>query len=220
MTIPKTIETIRGTMFTALLSDCLDAVGLRGQAMPPRIRPLDEARVLVGRARTAAFMEVHHVEAGVNPYELEMDLIDSLEPDEVPVFACGNPSRVAPWGELLSTAAQVRGAAGAVMDGCVRDTRAIRAMGFPVFHGGIAPLDTKGRARVMAIDVPIECAGVAVVSGDLVFGDADGLVIVPKAAEDDVLRLAAEKLAGERSTLAELRQGKSLRDVFDRFGIL
>ena len=93
-------------------------------------------------------------------------------------------------------------------------------MGFPVFHGGIAPLDTKGRARVMAIDVPVECAGVAVVSGDLIFGDADGLVVVPKAAEDEVLRLAAEKLAGERDTLAELRQGKSLREVFDRFGIL
>ncbi len=147
-------------------------------------------------------------------------LIDSLAPDEVPIFACSNPARVAPWGELLSTAAQVRGAAGVVMDGCVRDIRAIRAMGFPVFHGGITPLDTKGRARVMAIDVPIECAGVAVASGDLVFGDADGLVVVPKAAEGDVLRLAAEKLAGERDTLAELRQGKSLREVFDRYGIL
>ena len=215
-----TMDDLRRTMFTALLSDCLDAVGLRRQAMPSRIRPLDEARVLVGRARTAAFIETYHIEAGVNPYQLEMDLIDSLAPDEVPVFACSNPSRVAPWGELLSTAAQVRGAAGAVMDGCVRDTRAIRTMGFPVFHGGIAPLDTKGRARVMAIDIPIECAGVPVEPGDLVFGDADGLVVVPKAAEDEVLRLAAEKLAGERDTLAELRQGKSLREVFDRYGIL
>ena len=220
MATPKTIDEIRGTMFTALLSDCLDAVGLRRQAMPSRIRPLDEARVLVGRARTAAFMEVYHTEPGVNPYQLEMDLVDSLAPNEVPVFACNNSSRVAPWGELLSTAAQVRGASGAVMDGCVRDTRAIRAMAFPVFHGGVAPLDTKGRARVMAIDVPVDCAGVPVESGDLVFGDADGLVVVPRAVEDEVLRLAAEKLAGERDTLAELRQGKSLREVFDRHGIL
>jgi regulator of RNase E activity RraA len=176
--------------------------------------------MLVGRARTAAFMEVYHIEPGVNPYELEMDLIDSLAPGEVPVFACGNAARVAPWGELLSTAAQLRGAAGAVMDGSVRDIRAIRGMGFPVFHGGIAPLDTKGRARVMAIDVPIDCAGVPVMSGDLLVGDADGIVVVPKAAEDDVLRLAEAKLAGERDTLAELRQGKSLREVFDRYGIL
>jgi 4-hydroxy-4-methyl-2-oxoglutarate aldolase len=211
---------LRETMFTALLSDCLDQVGLRGQAMPSRIRPLDEASIMVGRARTGAYMEVYHIEPGVNPYELEMDLIDSLLPDEIPVFACSNPARVAPWGELLSTAAQVRRAAGAVMDGCVRDIKAIRTMGFPVFHGGIAPLDSKGRARVMAIDVPIECAGVAVASGDLVFGDADGLVVVPLVAEEEVLRLASEKLRGERDTLAELRAGKTLREVFDRYGIL
>jgi 4-hydroxy-4-methyl-2-oxoglutarate aldolase len=214
------IADLRTTMFTALLSDCLDQAGYRRQAMPSRIRPLDEAKVMVGRARTGAYMEVYHVEEGVNPYELEMDLIDSLLPDEIPVFACSNPARVAPWGELLSTAAQVRGAAGVVMDGCVRDIKAIREMAFPVFHGGIAPLDSKGRARVMAIDVPIECAGVAVESGDLVFGDADGLVIVPKAIEEEVLRLAAEKLRGEKDTLAALRQGTSLREVFDRFGIL
>jgi 4-hydroxy-4-methyl-2-oxoglutarate aldolase len=211
---------LRGTMFASLLSDCLDQVGLRGQAMPSRIRPLDEAKVMVGRARTGAYMEVYHVEEGVNPYELEMDLIDSLRPDEIPVFACGTPARMAPWGELLSTAAQLRGAAGAVMDGCVRDIKAIRAMGFPVFHGGIAPLDSKGRARVMAIDVPIHCAGVPVASGDLVFGDADGLVVVPRAVEAEVLRLAARKLLGERDTLNELRAGKTLREVFDRHGIL
>jgi 4-hydroxy-4-methyl-2-oxoglutarate aldolase len=220
MGVTVTIDHLRDTMFTALLSDCLDQVGLRHQAMPSRIRPLDEAQILVGRARTAVYMEVYHVEEGVNPYELEMDLIDSLLPDEVPVFACSNPARVAPWGELLSTAAQIRKAAGVVMDGCVRDIKAIRAMGFPVFHGGIAPLDSKGRARVMAVNVPIECAGVAVETGDLVFGDADGLVVVPKTVEEEVLRLAVEKLRGERDTLSELRAGKTLREVFDRYGIL
>lgn len=220
MTATPSMAQLRQTLFSALLSDCLDQAGLRRQAMPSRIRPLDEAQILVGRARTAAYMEVYHVEEGVNPYDLEIELIDSLKSDEIPVFACSNPGRVAPWGELLSTASQVRGAAGAVMDGCVRDIKAIREMGFPVFHGGIAPLDSKGRARVMAIDVPIECAGVAVESGDLVFGDADGLVIVPKAAEEEVLRLAAEKLRGEKDTLAALRAGTSLRDVFERYGIL
>jgi regulator of RNase E activity RraA len=84
-------------------------------------------------------------------------LVDSLQPDEIPVFACTNPARIAPWGELLSTAARARGAAGALMDGCTRDVRAIRAMGFPVFHGGIAPLDSKGRGRIMALDVPVDC---------------------------------------------------------------
>src|SRR5690606_16243827 len=111
---------------------------------------------------------------GTNPYELEIALLDSLQTGEIPVFACSNPARVAPWGELLSTAAMARGAVGALMDGCTRDVKAIRAMQFPVFHGGIAPLDSKGRGRIMAIDVPIVCAGVKVTPGDLVFGDADG----------------------------------------------
>ena len=137
-----------------------------------------------------------------------------------PVFACSNPARIAPWGELLTTAAQVRGAAGALMDGCVRDIKAIRAMGFPVFHGGIAPLDSKGRGQIMAIDVPIQCAGVAVRSGDLVFGDADGVVVVPAEVEEKVIALAFEKVTGERNTLRDLQAGQRITDVFARYGIL
>jgi 4-hydroxy-4-methyl-2-oxoglutarate aldolase len=214
------LQVISERLFASVLSDCLDHLGLRRQALSPRIRPLDETKVMVGRARTAAFMEVYHVEPGSNPYELEIALIDSLKPGEIPVFACSNPARVAPWGELLSTASQARGAAGAVMDGCVRDVKGIRALAFPVFHGGIAPLDSKGRGKVMAVDVPIECAGVAVSPGDLVFGDADGVVVIPCASEADVLRLAFEKVSGERETLQELRRGDKLADVFARHGIL
>jgi len=214
------LEEIREKLFTSVLSDCLDAVGLMNQALPSRIRPLDDSLVMVGRARTAAFMEVYHHEPGTNPYELEIELVDGLKPGDIPVFACSNPARVAPWGELLSTAAQVRGAAGALMDGCTRDVKAIRAMRFPVFHGGIAPLDSKGRGRIMAIDVPIECAGVRVEPGDLIFGDADGVVVIPQRVEEEVLKLAFEKVKGENSTLEALRRGEKLADVFARHGIL
>ena len=218
--MPFAHSEIRRSLFASVLSDCLDAAGAMDQALPSRIRPLDEASVMVGRARTAQFMEVDHHEAGTNPYELEIALVDSLVPDEIPVFACSNPARVAPWGELLTTAAQVRGAAGALMDGCTRDIKAIRAMGFPVFHGGIAPLDSKGRGRVMAIDVPVRCAGVRVASGDLVFGDADGVVVIPRAVEEQVLMLAFEKIRGEKRTLDDLRAGEKLGDVFAKYGIL
>lgn len=214
------LDEIRQQLFTSVLSDCLDAVGVMNQALPSRIRPLDDGLVMVGRARTAAFMEVYHHDGGGNPYELEIRLVDSLEPGQIPVFACSNPARVAPWGELLSTAAKARGAVGALMDGCTRDVKAIRAMGFPVFHGGIAPLDSKGRGRIMAVDVPIECAGVRVEPGDLVFGDADGVVVIPKRVEADVLKLAFEKVKGEHSTLAALQAGEKLADVFARHGIL
>lgn len=214
------IAQLREKLFTSVLSDCLDSVGLRNQALPSRIRPLDEASVMVGRARTAAFMEVYHVPPGSNPYDLEIALVDSLKVDEIPVFACSNPARIAPWGELLSTAAKVRGAAGVLMDGCTRDVKAIRAMGFPVFHGGIAPLDSKGRGKIMAIDVPVECGGVAVCPGDLIFGDADGVVVIPQDREAEVLTLAFEKVAGERHTLSDLKRGDRLADVFARYGIL
>jgi 4-hydroxy-4-methyl-2-oxoglutarate aldolase len=214
------LAAIREKLFTAVLSDCLDSVGLRNQALPSHIRPLDDASVMCGRARTAAFVETHHVEPGVNPYELEIALVDSLKTGDVPVFACANSLQVAPWGELLSTAAKVRGSAGALMDGCVRDIKAIRAMGYPVFAGGIGPLDTKGRAKIVAIDGSIVCGGVPVQSGDLVFGDADGVVIVPRAAEAEVLKLAFEKITGEKKTLDDLQRGDKLADVFKRYGIL
>ena len=218
--MPYLLSKIRQALFASVLSDCLDSAGAMDQALPSRIRPLDEASVMVGRARTAQFMEVAAHEAGTNPYELEIALIDSLAADEIPVFACSNPARIAPWGELLSTAAQVRGAAGALMDGATRDVKAIRQMGFPVFHGGIAPLDSKGRGRVMAIDVPVRCAGVKVARGDLIFGDADGVVVVPQAIEQQVLALAFEKVRGEKRTLEDLRAGEKLGDVFAKYGIL
>jgi regulator of RNase E activity RraA len=114
----------------------------------------------------------------------------------------------------------MRGAAGALMDGLVRDIKAIRAMGFPVFHGGIGPLDSKGRGKIVALDVPVECGGVKVATGDLIFGDADGAIVVPRAVEAEALATAFEKLAGERSTLADLRAGLPLGAVYAKYGIL
>jgi regulator of RNase E activity RraA len=211
---------IRSRLFASLLSDVMDGLGHMNQAMPARIRPIDDASIMVGRARTALFMDVYAANQGENPYENEIALIDGLMPDQIPVFACGATGRIAPWGELLSTAAKARGAAGALMDGLVRDIRAIRTMGFPVFHGGIGPLDSKGRGKVMAIDVPVECAGVRVCPGDLIFGDADGVVVVPQAIEAAVLAAAFEKLKGEKSTLADLRAGIPLGEVYAKYGVL
>ena len=218
MTQPLTL--LRERLFSAVLSDCLDAAGHRNQAMHVRVRPLDESLILCGRARTALYMDVYDAPAGENPYELEIRLVDDLKADEVPVFTCGTSGRIAPWGELLSTAARARGAAGTVMDGLTRDVRAIRDMKFPVFAGGIGPLDSRGRGKVMAIDVPVEVAGARVAPGDLVFGDADGVVVVPCAVEDQVVAAALAKVAGENATREALARGEKLADVFRRHGIL
>lgn len=211
---------LKARVTTALLSDVLDSLGYRDQALPARIRPLDEASVMAGRARTALFMDVYEVLPGENPYELEIALIDSLKPGEVPVFACGTSGRIAPWGELLTTASLARGAAGVLMDGMVRDIKAIRATGFAVFHGGIGPLDAKGRGKIMSLDVTVSCAGVIVRPGDLLFGDADGVIVVPQAVEAAAIAAALEKAAGERATLADLRAGVPLGEVYAKYGIL
>ena len=217
-TIPNAMQSLNA----AVLSDTLDSLALMQQAMKPFMRPLDDTLQLIGRARTGVYMPVYAAPAkGENPYEVEIALVDDLAPGDVVVLACDGPTeRIAPWGELLSTAAQVRGATGALMDGCTRDIKAIRAMSFPVFHGGIAPLDSKGRGRVMALDVPVRCAGVKVAPGDLVFGDADGVVVIPRAVEEKVLTLAFDKITGEKRTLDDLRAGEKLGDVFAKYGIL
>jgi regulator of RNase E activity RraA len=211
---------IRGRLYTAVLSDVLDELGYRDQAMPPSIRPLDDTLVMVGFARTGIYREVYRVVPDQNPYELEIALIDDLTRDEVAVFGCGGSSRIAPWGELLTTAARARGAVGCVTDGFVRDIRQIRALAFPVFHGGIAPLDSRGRGMVAEIDVPIRCAGVAVAPGDLVVGDADGVIVVPQAVEADAVRRAFDKVDSEDHTRDELAAGVKLGEVFAKYRVL
>jgi 4-hydroxy-4-methyl-2-oxoglutarate aldolase len=212
---------LKSALYTAVLSDVLDGLGYMHQAMRPFVRPLDDSLKLMGRARTGLWMQVYTVTAGENPYEHEIALIDDLKPGDVPVFGCDGPTdRVAPWGELLSTAATCRGAAGCVTDGLVRDVRQIRAMAFPMFHGGIGPLDTRGRARMVALDVPTECGGVRVATGDVVFGDVDGVVVIPAAIADEVIALALAKVAAENRTRDALLRGELLQDVYARYGVL
>jgi regulator of RNase E activity RraA len=211
---------VQANLFVALLSDVLDEMNHRDQALPARIRPLDDTLVMVGRARTGLYRDVYEVPTNRNPYELEIRLIDDLKPGEIPVLACGHSGRIAPWGGLLTTASLARGAAGCLTDGYIRDTRTIRRLGFPVFHAGIAPLDSKGRGEVVEIDSPVACGGVMVRSGDLVVGDADGVIVVPRHAEREALDRAFGKLAGERSTEAALQRGETLASVFARIGVL
>jgi regulator of RNase E activity RraA len=205
-----------------VLSDVLDSFGLLHQALRPFVRPLDESLVVFGRARTGRYQAlIAGAPVADNPYELEMDLIDSLQPGEVAILACGGPTDlIAPWGELLSTAAHARQAAGCITDGLVRDVARIRAMRFPVFHGGIGPLDTRNRAEMVEKDVTVTIAGATVSPGDWVLGDVDGVVVIPANRADAVFRAALEKIAAEDNTRAELEAGDSLRAVFARHGVL
>jgi regulator of RNase E activity RraA len=214
------IAEARARLYSAVISDVLDGLGDLHHALSPKVRPLDDSLVLFGRARTALYAPIYHVEPSVNPYELEIALVDSLERDDVAVMACPPGERIGPWGELLTTAAQARGAAGCITDGLVRDVRLIRKMGFPVFSGGIGPLDSKGRGIVSAIDVPVECGGVSIRPRDWVFGDADGAIVIPAELVEQTLDLSFRKVLAENTVRKELAAGEKLAVVFARHGIL
>jgi 4-hydroxy-4-methyl-2-oxoglutarate aldolase len=215
------VHEVGKTLYAAVLSDVLDSMGLPRQAMRPFIRPIDPACTLFGRVRTGLFEPRDGERAGEHPYDVEIALIDDLKPGDVAVLACGGPTEsIVPWGELLTTAARARGAVGAVTDGLMRDARTITRMQFPVFHGGYRPLDSKGRGKMVARDTEVECGGVTVRSGDLVFGDQDGVVIIPQAFAETVVARAVEKIQSENTTRNELRAGTTLADVFRRHGTL
>jgi regulator of RNase E activity RraA len=208
-------------LYTAVLSDVLDGLGHRKQALNPSIRPLDDSLVMIGRARTGSYLAV--CDPGLpdeNPYELEIRLIDDIKPGEIPVLACAGNLTIAPWGELLTTATRMRGGAGCLTDGLCRDVRFIREQNFPVFCGGIGPLDSRGRGKMLEMDRPVECGGVRILPGDIVFGDVDGIVVIPQDIEGQVFAAALKKIEGEDRTRKELLEDRLLAEVYSRYGVL
>lgn len=205
-------------LYAAVISDALDAAGFRQQAMRHTIRPLLPETVVVGRAMPVLCLDVYDIPD--EPYQQEIAAVDSLKQDDVLVCSTDGSTRICFWGELLSTAARARGARGAVIEGFIRDVRKIMQMPFPIFTTGITPVDSNGRGEVVAYNVPIECGGVMVNPCDIVFGDADGVVVIPQTVETQVIEAALEKVSGENRTRDALQEGATLREVYDKFGIL
>jgi 4-hydroxy-4-methyl-2-oxoglutarate aldolase len=211
---------IREHLRVPLVCDVLDDLGHRDRAMHHRLRPLDAQNcVIVGRARTFRWMEVDYVVED-DPYGLEIDAIDSLKPGDVAVHSSDASWTNAPWGELMSTLAKRNGSTGCICDGLIRDCLQIMEIGYPIFYGGIRPLDSKGRGRVMAYDVPVRCGEVLVRPGELIYADFDGVVAIPREVEEETLHLAGEKMSKENSTRRDLLAGRTLREVFDEYGVL
>jgi regulator of RNase E activity RraA len=211
---------IKQNLYVAVVSDILDEMGFRNQAMHQRLRPLDEACcTFVGRARTFRWMETDYV-VKENPYGKEIEAMDSLREGDVVVHSQDSSGTNAPWGELMTTAATMRGAVGCVCDSQIRDCIRIKSMNFPVFYTGIRPQDSKGRAIVQAYDVPVRCGDVLVNPGDIVFADFDGIVVIPQQVENELYNLAKEKVNAENISRKELLEGKTLREVYDKYGAL
>jgi 4-hydroxy-4-methyl-2-oxoglutarate aldolase len=208
----------REMLYSAVLADVLDGLGHRTSCLPPSIRPLKPDWKILGKAATLSCVTVAAEPA--QPYAIELECIDRLRAGEVLVATTNGHQDSSLWGELLSTACQARGAVGVVLDGLTRDTAKILAMNYPVFAVGFSPLDSKGRLDAVSHGQPIRIGACVVNPGDYVFGDIDGVVIIPASLADKALPKALEKVTGENKVREELARGRSVREVFAEYGIL
>lgn len=211
---------LRQRVFSALLGDVLDKMGLLHQFLPPSVRPLQEDMVIAGRAMPVLEITLpEDVPPGRKPFGLMLEALDDLKPLEVYVAAAGQPP-YALWGELMSTRARHLGAAGAVMDGYSRDTAGILAVGLPVFSTGCYAQDQGPRGEVADFRVSVTFGQVTVKPGDLIFGDRDGVLVIPRAAEEECIRRAFEKLEGESLVRVAIEKGMSTVDAFAQYGVM
>lgn len=204
------------SLYTPVVADVLDKLGYRSQSLHQRLRPLWPSAKAAGFAFTVQTAPAREI-APSHPYAGELAAVDALRPGDVLVVS---QSAWSFWGELLSTAAHFRGCRGVVLDGPTRDSLAIQAMGFPVFHVGFHPADSLGRLDVVNHGVPIACGDVLVHPGDLILADHDGVVTIPQVVAEETLRLAEEKVRGENLVRKALAEGMSTTEAFARFGIL
>ncbi len=209
---------VAARLTAAMVSDSLDAAGVRGQVMSARIGPVTSGSRAVGRAHTVCF-EPSAADSD-DPYAAAMEFIDTLGPGTFAVVATGEDERTAYWGELFSASAKGHGAVGTVCDGPVRDVAKVRTVGYDLWAPSFRPLDYRARMHVVSMAEPVRCGGVPVAPGDLVFGDEDGVVVVPQAAEAEVLARAIARATAESSVLEELLGGASLREVWERWHVL
>ncbi|MBR1401103.1 MAG: RraA family protein [Prevotella sp.] len=216
----------RNELFTALVGDVLDKMGYLHQFLSPSIKPLRSDMVTIGRAMPVLEADVFMEKAiGTQnplmqkPFGIMFEALDSLQPDEVYICSGSSP-RYALWGGLMSTRATKLGAAGAVVDGFSRDTPEILKLGFPTFSMGSYAQDQGPRGKVIDYRTSIEFNGIRVNPGDIVFGDLDGVIIVPKEAVNDAFEAAIEKARGEKLVKKALEEGMSTVEAFAKFGIM
>lgn len=216
---------MRAELYSAVIGDILDKMHRYHQFLPARVQPIREHMVVAGRAMTVleadAFEELSD---GRNPimkqnFGLMLEALDDLKENEVYICTGSSPS-YALVGELMCTRMQILKAAGAVVNGYHRDTKGIVELDFPCFSYGRYAQDQGPRGKVIDFRVPIEIEGVRVNPGDIVFGDLDGVVIIPKEIEGEVIGRAYEKATGEKMVAEAIRGGMGAKESFDRHGIM
>lgn len=216
---------MKNELYSAVIGDILDKMNYRHQFLPQRIQPIREDMVVAGRAMPVleadAFEELSN---GQNPimkksFGLMLEALDDLKENEVYICSGSSPS-YALVGELMCTRMQILKAAGAVVNGFHRDTKGILELNFPCFSYGRYAQDQAPRGKVIDYRVPIEMDGVRINPGDIIFGDLDGVLVIPKEIEVEVIQKAYEKATGEKVVGEAIRAGMSAKESFAKHGIM
>jgi regulator of RNase E activity RraA len=218
--------TSRRELFTSVVGDVMDKMRLFHQFLPPAIKPLRSDMVLIGRAMPVLSVDVFEekITGSANklmekPFGLMLEALDNLQRNEV-YLNTGSSPRNALWGEMMSIRAQKLAAGGAALNGYSRDTRAVLALNFPTFSWGSYGQDAGPRYKVVDYRISVEIGNVVIKPGDILFGDIDGVVCIPKDAEAEVFAKAFEKARGEKLVKKSLQEGGSAVAAFKKYGIM
>lgn len=219
-------EIAKTELFPALVGDILDKMGCQHQFLPPNLKPVDKKMVVIGRAMPVLECDVFdeaiaesHNPVMKKPFGIMFEALDSLKKNDV--YICtGSSFNYALWGGLMSTRALKLQAAGAVVYGCSRDTNEIEELNFPTFSVGTYAQDQGPRGKVIDYNIPIEIHGIRINPGDIIFGDRDGVLVVPKEMEKEAFEGAIEKSRGEQLVKKALENGMSTVDAYEKFGIM
>lgn len=220
-------------LYTPVVGDILDQMGYKHQFLPASIRPLaaqvptapyilpgeeeDKRLKVAGYACTVLENDVFEYPAE-KPFGYMTEALDDLKPNEIYIATGAHNSAL--WGELLTACGKARGAVGAVLDGYTRDTPKVIEQNFPVFCSGTWAQDSSVRTYVFKWRCPIEIGQVTIHNGDIVFGDIDGVLIIPKDIAPEVIEKALVKASTEKTMRKAIEDGMMVTDAFAKFGVL
>ena len=219
------LNQIKANLNTAVVGDIMDQLGFQNQFLTPKIKPLRDDMIVIGRAMPVLETDtLDNTSTSSNamlkkPFGLMLEALDQLKENEIYLCTGGTPS-YALWGELMSTRALQCGASGAVLNGYSRDTLGILKLNFPTFSYGTYAQDQAPRGKVIDFRVPIKIDNVAITPGDVIFGDIDGVCIIPQEIDKKVVELALEKVKGENLVRKSIEAGMSSVEAFNKYGIM
>lgn len=212
------LNAVKNSLYSGILCDVLDGLGYRNQALSNAIYGLTEDTIIFGPAFTSIGTQVYSMPE--NPLIAQTRVVDQLREGEIYVLVTRGEYNCAVFGELFATAINQRGGAGVLLDAYARDIKALKEMNFPLFYRGKNPKTSKGRCEINECRIPITIDGVTINPGDYIFGDTDGVVVIPREIIDTVLDRAFALIADENLVRTHLLQGDSLEKVYTEIGAI